>query len=259
MSFIKRELRAMACAVQFLSRVPVATKTIFEVDDYANSLAWYPLVGAFIGLIIYLSGAGLAGISSPSLIAALVLTIWVLLSGALHLDGVADCADAWVGGFGDRAKTLKILKDPASGPIAVVTLVLLLLLKWSALSIVIDSSYWSIIWVTPVLARSAMLLIFWRFDYVSSSGLGSPLAAGFSIRRIGFALLVVIIGVTSLLSGQSGLLLCLLGLTSFIIFMWKRSCYQHLGGFNGDCAGALIELLELGYLLGLALLVGVNS
>jgi adenosylcobinamide-GDP ribazoletransferase len=66
--------------------------------------------------------------------AALLLTVWVLLSGGLHLDGLADSADAWLGGFGDRERTLTIMKDPRSGPIAVVVLVLVLLLKFCALA-----------------------------------------------------------------------------------------------------------------------------
>ena len=69
----------------------------------------------------------------------MLLAVWVLLTGALHLDGVADCADAWVGGFGDREKTFQILKDPRSGPIAVVVLVLVLLVKWAALEVLLGS------------------------------------------------------------------------------------------------------------------------
>ena len=71
---------------------------------------------------------GLAEISHQHLLtAALVLAVWVLLTGALHLDGVADCADAWVGGFGDREKTFQILKDPRSGTHSCSVLVLVLL------------------------------------------------------------------------------------------------------------------------------------
>ena len=109
MNFIRQEWRALTCAMQFLTRLPVATKTIFDNKDYANSLAWYPLVGLILGALVWLCGFGLAELSSASLTAALVLAIWVLVTGALHLDGVADCADAWVGGFGDRDKTFQIL------------------------------------------------------------------------------------------------------------------------------------------------------
>ena len=124
--------RALACAMQFLTRIPLATQTLFDNKDYANSLAWYPVIGLILGWLGLALRCSSDRLSSASLAASSVLAVWVLLTGALHLDGVADCADAWVGGFGDREKTFQILKDPRSGPIAVVVLVLVLLLvKWA--------------------------------------------------------------------------------------------------------------------------------
>ena len=258
MNPIKREWRAIACAMQFLTRIPTATKTIFSDQDYANSLVWYPLVGALIGALVLLSGILLVDNTTVLLSAALVLALWVLLTGALHLDGVADCADAWVGGFGDRERTFSILKDPRSGPIAVVVLVLLLLVKWAALTVLLVSEHWLVIGLIPVLARSAMPLIFWRFDYASASGLGSPLAAGLSVRRVIISLLLVACSAIALLINQWPILLLFAGLYGLIVLWWKPVCYQKLGGFNGDCAGALVELLELGLLLGLAIFSGYN-
>jgi len=157
---IRREWRALACAMQFLTRIPLSTRTLFDNKDYANSLAWYPVIGLILGGLVWLSGVALTELSSTSLAAALVLAVWVLLTGALHLDGVADCADAWVGGFGDREKTFQILKDPRSGPIAVVVLLLVLFVKWAALEVLLGSDHWSIIGLIPLLARGAMPYIF---------------------------------------------------------------------------------------------------
>jgi adenosylcobinamide-GDP ribazoletransferase len=257
-NFIRQEWRALACAMQFLTRLPVATKTIFDNKDYANSLAWYPLVGLILGALVWLCGFGLAELSSASLTPTLVLVIWVLVTGALHLDGVADCADAWVGGFGDRDKTFQILKDPRSGPIAVVVLVLVLLVKLAALEVLIGSAHWSIIWLIPLLARSAIPYIFWRLDYASASGLGSALVEGLSVQRISVSLVFVAVMVVLILSAQLDILVLFIGGALLIYLWWRRASYQKLGGFNGDCAGALIELLELGLLLGLAIYSSYN-
>ena len=94
--------------------------------------------------------------------AALLLTAWVLLSGGLHLDGLADSADAWLGGFGDRERTLTIMKDPRSGPIAVVTLGLVLLLKFTALVALIEQHNGAALILAPLigwLGWSAALLV----------------------------------------------------------------------------------------------------
>ena len=256
MNFIRREWRALACAMQFLTRIPLATRTIFDDKDYANSLAWYPVIGLVLGGLVWLSGVALAGLSSTSLTAALVLAVWVLLTGALHLDGVADCADAWVGGFGDREKTFQILKDPRSGPIAVVVLVLVLLIKWAALEVLLGSEHWSIIWLIPLLARGAMPYIFWRLDYVRSSGLGAAFVEGLSRQRILISLLFLVVIAVLSLTGQLGILVLFVVVSLLIYLWWKRASYQKLGGFNGDCAGALVEFLELGLLFGLAIYTG---
>ena len=253
MNAIRREWRAMACAMQFLTRIPLATRTLFDNKDYANSLAWYPVIGLILGVLVWLSGVTLAGLSSTSLAAALVLAVWVLLTGALHLDGVADCADAWVGGFGDREKTFQIIKDPRSGPIAVVVLVLVLLVKWAALEVLLGSEHWWIIWLIPLLARGAMPYIFWRLDYVSSSGLGSAFVEGLSRQRILISLLFVVVIAMLSLTAQLEILVLFVVVSLLIYLWWKRASYQKLGGFNGDCAGALVEFLELGLLLGLAI------
>ena len=253
MNAIRREWRAMACAMQFLTRIPLATRTLFDNKDYANSLAWYPVIGLILGGLVWLSGVTLAGLSSTSLAAALVLAVWVLLTGALHLDGVADCADAWVGGFSDREKTFQIIKDPRSGPIAVVVLVLVLLVKWAALEVLLGSEHWWIIWLIPLLARGAMPYIFWRLDYVSSSGLGSAFVEGLSRQRILISLLFVVVIAMLSLTAQLEILVLFVVVSLLIYLWWKRASYQKLGGFNGDCAGALVEFLELGLLLGLAI------
>lgn len=253
MNAIRREWRALACAMHFLTRIPLATRTLFDNKDYANSLAWYPVIGLILGGLVWLSGVPLTELSSTYLAAALVLAVWVLLTGALHLDGVADCADAWVGGFGDREKTFQILKDPRSGPIAVVVLVLVLLVKWAALEVLLGSDHWSIVWLIPLLARGAMPYIFWRLDYVSASGLGSALVEGFSRQRILISLLSVVVMAALSLAAQLEILLIFVAVSLLIYRWWKRGSYQKLGGFNGDCAGALVEFLELGLLLGLAI------
>ena len=113
-------------ALQFLSSLPIRLSGMPAPQELGRSLLCYPLVGALFGLLLW-GLNGLLGNAPLMLHAALLLTAWVLLSGGLHLDGLADSADAWLGGFGDRERTLSIMKDPRSGPIAVVTLVLVML------------------------------------------------------------------------------------------------------------------------------------
>ena len=146
-------------ALQFLSSLPVRLPGMPAAEQMWRSLLFYPVVGLLFGVLLWAFDSRLA--ASPLLLhAALLLTLWVLLSGALHLDGLADSADAWLGGFGDRERTLTIMKDPRSGPIAVVTLVLVLLLKFTALLALVQAGQSMALLLAPLIGRAAMLGLF---------------------------------------------------------------------------------------------------
>ncbi|MBW0237313.1 adenosylcobinamide-GDP ribazoletransferase [Pseudomonas sp. D1HM] len=215
-----------------------------------RSLLYYPLVGLLFGVLLWGLNALLAG--TPSLLhAALLLTAWVLLSGGLHLDGLADSADAWLGGFGDRERTLTIMKDPRSGPIAVVALVLVLLLKFCALLALIEQQHSVALLIVPLIGRSALLGVFLTTPYVRAGGLGQALADHLP-RKAGWWVLGLSAVACVLLAGVAGL--WALGLAA-AGFVWLRQLMmRRLGGTTGDTAGALLELLEVGMLVGLALI-----
>ena len=126
-------MRGLLVALGFLTRIPVPVRVFDDACAQRTSLAWYPMVGLIVGAL--LTGVFIVLPREHALLsAALTLLAWVVLTGGLHLDGLADSADAWVGGFGDRARTLEIMKDPRSGPAGVTAVVLLLLLKFAALA-----------------------------------------------------------------------------------------------------------------------------
>src|SRR5690554_3242899 len=158
-------------ALQFLTRLPVRLPGLPTAQDNGRSLLWYPFVGLLIGGLLLLGFAVTSGIA-VSLQAALLLAVWVWLSGGLHLDGLADTADAWVGGYGDRERTLAIMKDPACGPIGVISLVLLLLLKWAALVALLESGQWLPLLLAPWLGRWILPLLLLTTAYVRPGGMG---------------------------------------------------------------------------------------
>ena len=236
-------------ALQFLSSLPIRLPDMPEPQELGRSLLFYPLVGLLFGAILWAFNWLLLG--TPLLLhAALLLTVWVLLSGALHLDGLADSADAWLGGFGDRERTLTIMKDPRSGPIAVVTLVLVLLLKFAALLALIEQQHAVVLIIVPLIGRSAMLGLFLTTPYVRAGGLGQALADHLP-RLSGKQVLAVSALACVLIAGLSGVLAVVL---AALVFVWLRQVMlRRLGGTTGDTAGALLEILEVAVLVGLAL------
>ncbi|PYY68198.1 adenosylcobinamide-GDP ribazoletransferase, partial [Pseudomonas jessenii] len=204
-------------ALQFLSSLPIRLPGMPEPRELGRSLLFYPLVGLLFGAILWACNWLLLG--TPTLLhAALLLSVWVLLSGGLHLDGLADSADAWLGGFGDRERTLTIMKDPRSGPIAVVTLVLVLLLKFTALLALIEQQHSLALIIVPLIGRSALLGLFLTTPYVRAGGLGQALADHLP-RSVGRQVLAVSALACVLIAGLSGVLAVVLAVLGFA---WLR-------------------------------------
>lgn len=239
-------MKPLFLALQFLTRLPTPSLNNLTPRDWGRSALAYPLVGLLLGLILAMLQF-IVGASEPLLQAALLLTAWVLLTGGLHLDGLADSADAWVGGHGDRERTLEIMKDPRSGPAAIAAVVLVLLLKFAALAALFQSHAWTALLLAPLLGRTALLGMLLSTPYVRSGGLGAALA-GHLPRQAGYMLLLATaLGVCFVADGWKALLAVLV-----VGWLLRRAFLARLGGVTGDTLGATVELAEAAALLALA-------
>jgi adenosylcobinamide-GDP ribazoletransferase len=221
-------------AVQFLTRLPVPRVVDFSPRALGRSVVFYPAVGLLIGAIL-LAARLLLQDAGSALASALVLLVWVLVTGGLHIDGLADSADAWVGGHGDAERSLEIMKDPRSGPIAVAAVVLLLLVKFGAIA---ELSGGLPLLVAPLAARGLVPALLLTTPYVRKGGLGSPLAENLPRRPAIFAVLVAAT-VTLAALGPWPLFVAAAGAWILRAMMLRR-----LGGCTGDTLGASIEIAE---------------
>ena len=233
-------MRPFFVALQFLTRLPVRITSEPKENSVADSLNYYPLVGLIIGLLL----AGLASLLSdaPTLLsAALLLAAWVLITGGLHIDGLADSMDAWVGGLGDRDRTLAIMKDPYCGPAGVVGIVLLLLLKFAALHAILQSGHLIILVLSPLLGRAILLLLFVTTPYVRSNGLGTAIVEHLSQKLIILVFVSTLVAVFYLVGVKS---LWLIASMLLVFILLRIMMMRRLGGMTGDVAGALVEITE---------------
>lgn len=236
-------MRGLLMAIGFLTRIPVPVSVFDDAQGKGRSLAWYPLVGLLIGLLLYLLQWGMQS-WSPLLVAALLLSAWVLITGALHLDGLADSADAWIGGMGDRECTLAIMKDPRCGPAGVVALVLVLLVKFAALAST-PMGLWLLL--APVLGRAVLTVAFLTTPYVRNGGLGSGLMDAPAPACLS---MLAMVGLFCLSAGWRGV--WVLAAVVVLFLLWRRACMHRLSGMTGDTCGALAELTEAVVLVVLA-------
>ena len=244
-------LRSFLIAVQFLTSVPVRLPEVPGPADQARALLCYPLVGLAMGLALAAAGLGLGAVLPPLAAAALLLALWVLATGALHLDGVADTADGWLGGGGDRARTLRIMRDPHTGAAGTVALVVLLLAKFAALVGLLVADAWAVLIAAPLLGRAAMPALLVTTPYLNARGLGAVMARHAPRREA----LAVAVGAALLAGLMMGLALgpaaalVAVALPALAALAWRQGLMRWLGGTSGDTAGALLELVEVAVLL----------
>jgi adenosylcobinamide-GDP ribazoletransferase len=241
--------RPFFLALQFLTRVPVPAMAAVDDRDLGRSLLWYPLVGLLIGLALAAWGLTISG-APVGLRAALVLSAWVLITGALHLDGLGDTADAWMGGRGDRERTLAIMKDPCSGPGAVVALVVVLIVKFAALESILASGDWLPLVLAPLLARALLPLLFLTTPYVRPGGLGAAMAQHLPRRMAAGVVLSTALAVPAF-AGAQGIWSLAVAAAAFILL--RAIMQRRLQGTTGDTAGAMVELIETATLVAASL------
>lgn len=228
---------AFLVALQFLTRIPVNYRYEVGPPLLGRSVLYYPAVGLLLGMLLSQPPMLFAD-SSPMLLAAIVLAAWVLLTGGLHLDGLADCADAWVGGHGDKQRSLQIMKDPASGPIAVSLLILVLILKFAALTAMFEQTRLAPLLLAPVLGRAAILGLMLTTDYVRRQGLAEALLQQLPRSQANWVLVISVLVAVVFLGFPAVLF------AGGLLFWLRQVAVSRLGGVTGDVYGAAVELTE---------------
>lgn len=237
-------------ALQFLTTFPVQLKQMPNSQQNAQSLLFYPVVGLIIGLILCGIATQLHAVPTI-LVSTIVLVVWIWLTGGLHLDGLADTADAWVGGFGDPERTLKIMKDPSCGPIGVLSILILVLVKYSAIYVLLEQQYYLTLILFPKLGRLAPLFLFLTTPYVREKGLGSSMAE--YIPKTASKVIFVLCFLSCMYFEWIGLITALICM--LILCYLRLKFIQRISGITGDTIGASIEICEAVSILCLSVLL----
>jgi adenosylcobinamide-GDP ribazoletransferase len=238
--------RAFLCAVGFLTRLPAPHGELADAD-VARSAGFFAWVGGLVALGLW-GAAWLLAPLGPRVAALALVALWALVTGALHLDGLADTFDGLGGGRGDRARTLDIMRDSRIGAHGATALVLLLALKWTALERALELGLAS--WLAaPVLARLGATILLAVFPYARAQGLGSAFVGRVGLREVALGALALVP-----LAWRFQWGFALAGLVGAAVALAIALRMQKLlGGLTGDVQGAAIELFETAFLLALPL------
>jgi adenosylcobinamide-GDP ribazoletransferase len=233
-------------ALGFLTIYPLRTTDTWTPETLGSSMAYYPLVGLCLGLLLWLLYVLLSRLFPPTVTLVLLLGSLAVLTGGLHLDGLADTIDGLSGGA-SREETLQIFKDPHVGAMAIVGVTLVLLLKYTSLNQLPHQALLPSLVLMTTLSRYSMVQLACFSSYArASGGLGEPFVRGIKSQHFRLAVLLTA-GVTLLFSGIRGLLIWLL--VSLITLGYQIYFRKRLNGITGDVLGATNELNEVLVLL----------
>ncbi len=238
-------MSGLGIAVSFLTRIPVRGR-VASVADLGRSVAWFPVVGAAVGLVV---GAVLVVSAAfmPPLVSALVAVgAGMMVTGAFHEDGLADTFDGLAGGYTPQRR-LEIMKDSRLGTFGAAALFVALGSKAGLLSALLDRPWWQVIVVTAAAGAVSRAVSVWWMPRVeaASPGLGSEYLDAVTTRGVVMAVLVGT--VTAVLIGPSGpLALAVAFLVGASPVWWAR---RAIGGITGDILGAIQIVSEIAFLM----------
>lgn len=241
------QLRLFFTALQFYTRLPIPAWVGFSPDWLHHASRYLPVVGIVIGSFCAAAYALAASLWPPLVAAALSTIVGIYLTGAFHEDGFADVCDGLGGGM-DREKALAIMRDSRVGAYGAIGVSLLLILKCAALSGMTTSAAVAALLFAHPLSRLAALALVWRLDYAREEGKAKPLAQQLSAVELGIAALTVVLVALCLVTAGwmrwQALLAAFVAIACATCWL-ARKFDQRLGGYTGDCLGAVQQVGEV--------------
>ncbi|MBY0527572.1 MAG: adenosylcobinamide-GDP ribazoletransferase [Gemmataceae bacterium] len=248
-------MRSFLVALAFLTILPIRFPAMPTPETVARSRFWYPLVGLLVGVLLGSWTLAVTSIASPMASAFLVLVVWVVLSGSLHLDGFGDLCDGLFGGPTPEDR-LRIMKDPHVGTFGAVGVFLLLLGKWVVLSDVLTRQADHapvLIGAAAMVARSLTLCLAAGAHYPRPEGTGKVLIEATTWLDGSLAFCIAAGVILAIYPPPDPSNVLPLALVALVVLKLRMVCDARLGGITGDCLGAGIEGTELAFLLAAAI------
>ncbi len=235
-----RFLDPLRLALAFLTILPIGPRRAAASESLAESFAWFPIAGFMIGALLALEDSLLGLAFGRPLSSILIVLSLAILTGAVHLDGLADTADA-LGAGRDRARALEIMRDSAIGSFGALALFFALALKTAALAAIVGRRRSAALYLAPGLARWAMVAVSRGLKYLRAEGAGSSLLEAGGDQGFGFAMTTA--ALAAMLAPSLRMVEACAAAALAALAM--RAFYRRwLGGVTGDLLGAAGEIVE---------------
>ncbi|MFW7381414.1 MAG: adenosylcobinamide-GDP ribazoletransferase [Oligoflexus sp.] len=234
---------ALAASIAYFTRVPLPKKLQLGEMDFVRGTRFFPWIGLLVGLLQVAVIGSLQNIVPYQIAVFLSVVFIIWLTGALHEDGLADCADAFGGGHGDRQRILNIMKDSRLGTYGVLALLVIFVWRIQSINLIPWEQALVVLSFVQTLSRYLALTIAWSLPYAraqekstnSKSFINYSHASGL-VASLSLFLFLILLPPLFLLPSLLGMM--------FLFFLLRNFFYRHLQGFTGDCLGASQQIAE---------------
>lgn len=268
LNYLCKEWRRFLLAVGFFTRIPVPNLPDFHEQELNHAAKYFPLVGMIVGLI----GAGIFVLAMHvfkneiAILLSMVATIF--LTGAFHEDGLADSADGLGGGW-DSERILTIMQDSRLGTYGAIALFLMLFSKFQLLNALPTQFVAFALIIAHAASRLCAVYVMSTSNYVKPIGKAKPLASKVQVLDIFMATVFGLLPMVLLfcyfskaivgVGNAATFFLCTLLPVCAVWFWWRQKIQRWIGGYTGDCLGAMQQMTELAFYLGFVAYFGLIS
>lgn len=261
----RREARLLVVAIQFLTRLPVPSLKHYESQWLSQSARYFPLVGVLVGVVNVCAWWLASRWWPPAVSVGIMLTASLLLTGAFHEDGFADSCDGFGGGV-TREKVLEIMKDSRIGAYGAMGIFMMLGLKWTILVAMPVVMMPLVVVAAHSVSRWCATSLIWRMHYARTAGKSKPAAESLGGAEWLASGVIGAVAVGALVLFGTGFdtaalaeyspvqVAAAMGVavlsSACVAYVAAVYCRQRIGGYTGDCLGAVQQVTEAAFLLG---------
>lgn len=241
-----QQVRLFFIALQFFTRLPIPRWVGFEAAWLHHASRYFPLVGLVVAAITAAVYAVASLVLPPTVAVLLSTAAGIYATGAFHEDGFADMCDGFGGGH-TRERVLEIMKDSRIGAYGAIGILLLLATKIAALASLPPAGVLAVLFVGHPASRLMATSLIWRMEYARAEGKAKPLAQEMSDGEFAIAAVTAAVpAAAAVWYGWLSAAALACGLLGMLLaaFWLARKCAVRLGGYTGDCLGAVQQLTE---------------
>jgi len=244
-------LTRFLAALQFLTIIAIPWRREIQAEEVGRSAGYFPVIGLIIGLILVGLNWLFGLLLPPMVVNALLVAFLAVISGAMHLDGFADTCDG-LAGHKTVEERWRVMRDSRAGAFGIVGVVIILLLKYVALTSIPEGLMIMTLVLMPVISRWAMTYALFAYSYARTDGLGETFKQGTTWPRFTMAT-VITVAVVAAIAQLIGLAILFLSwLVTVALAAYFKSKFN---GLTGDTYGAINEVTEVSVLIFVTILV----